>query len=499
MPQRISDVFQVDSIILREHNVFNGFIDNDSKLYIDPRLLSKTSVIELKNADEKVMNYFENRIKEIQVIIEVKKELKELKAKESSENFFYRPSPKYLRLQEEYKEIRVEVRDKLIFSETPLAGLGYSNKGSGGKGIGWSIAWDLLDNITSFVEVGLVDPIIFQLAAVFQKNIGADRISDMIISIILPELAQFSSRIAEQLNLPKADSTDINGNRYCNLPCYLDKGILLVPENILTFLPISYLWSEKDAIKHHNLELRNYMNDRMRTLFADGLTWNDIVKDKNSLQELLVEHPDMMTKLIDTYKSTKPIPYDFIKDPENLFSWHDVARFYSEKYPLNIENISDIYFINSEELLETIRVYFSQIVSWGLCKEFYNVINFPQIKRVPKEETIALFILSELLDYHLKDSCLTVECVPQENVIKFSNHDRIILKFTSSRGIIKKCHKLIIENNHPNSTNSTTILFLIIVNGGKSENEIRSSFNVNGKNIYIESEFFKIFFINARW
>lgn len=509
MPQRISDVFQVDSMILREHNVFNGFIDNDSKLYIDPRLLSKTSVIELKDAEEKVMNYFENRIKEIEIIVEIEKELKELKIKESPENYIYRPSQTYLRLEKEYKEVIIEVRNKLMFPETPLAGLGYSNKGSKGKGIAKGIAGGLLDTIKIFVEVGMVDPIIFQLAPIFQKSIGADRMSDMIIFIILPELAKFSIRIAEQLNLPTADLTKINGDNFRNLPRYLNKGILLVPENILTSLPISYLWSEKSSIKNHNLELRNYMNDKIYSLFASGLTWKDIVDDKNSLLELIIEHPDMMTKLIDTYKSTEPIPYDFIADPEDLFHWHDVARSSSQYYLrvyisdildikdtngkplineglLNIKDNNGKYLIN-EELLERIRVYFTQLINTGLWKSFYRQ------RYVPAKEILCVTILSELLEYHLKNSGLSVKYTPKESLINLGDKYRIILKFNSSPNILKKCKKLIIENNKINSTDSYTLLLVIIVDGDKREYEIKSTFKENG----IETNFFKIFYINA--
>jgi len=516
MPQRISDVFQVDPTVLKQHNVFNGFINNDSKLYIDPRLLSKTSVIELKNSDKKVMNYFENRIKEILILIEMEKELKELKFKDRCENYFHRSPPLYLKLESEYNKARIEVRDNLMFPETPLAGLGYSNKGSKGKGIGWGIAWGLLDSIKSFVEVGIADPIIFQLAPIFQKTIGADRISDMIIFIILPELAEFSRRIAEQLSLPKADLTKINGKNFFNLPCYLNKGILLVPDNILTSLPISYLWSEKDSIKNHNLELRNYMNDRMNSLFANGLTWNDIANDKNSLLELLLEHPDMMTKLIDTYKSIEPIPYDFITDPENLFYWHDVARsssqIYLRQYLSDIKNIKDTngkylisegvldikdsngkYLIN-EELLQRICIYFTQLVNIGLYKSFYRQ------RYVPVKEIIGVTILSELLEYHLKNSGLSVKFVPKESLIKLDEKYKIILKFTSSPDILRKCKKLIIENNKVNSTNTYTLLLVIAVDGGKPEYQIKSTYyDENRKNIYIETKFFKIFYIDAKF
>jgi hypothetical protein len=516
MPQRISDVFQVDPIVLREHNVFNGFIDNDSKLYIDPRLLSETSVIELKDADQKVMNYFENRIKEIEIIIEIEKELKELKIKETSENYFYRYSQIYLtqiyltqiylKLVKEYKKVRNEVRNKLIFPEIPLAGLGYSNKGSKGKGIAKGIAGGLLNTIKIFVEVGMVDPIIFQLAPIFQKSIGADRMSDMIIFIILPELAEFSIRIAKQLNLPTADLTKINGNNFRNLPCYLNKGILLVPNNILTSLPISYLWSKKSSIKNHNLELRNYMNDRMYSLFA-----TDIVHDKNSLLELIIEHPDMMTKLIDTYKATEPIPYDFIADPENLFYWHDVARSSSQYYLrryisdildikdtngkplineglLNIKDNNGKYLIN-EELLERIRIYFTQLINTGLWKSFYRE------RYVPKKEISCVIILSELLEYHLKNSGLSVKYTSKESLINLGDKYQIILKFTSSPNIIKKCKKLIIENNKVKSTNLYTLLLVIFVDGGKREYEIKPIFKASG----IETDFFKIFYIDAKF
>ena len=508
MPQRISDVFQVDSKVLRQHNVFNGFIDNDSKLYIDPRLLSKTSVIELKDTEEKVMNYFENRIKEIKIIVEIEKQLNELKIKESSENYIYRPSQTYLRLEKEYKEVTIEVRNKLMFPETPLAGLGYSYKGSKGKGIAKVIAGGLLDTIKSFVEVGMVDPIIFQLAPIFQKSIGADRMSDMIIFIILPELAKFSIRIAEQLNLPTADLTKINGDNFHNLPRYLNKGILLVPENILTSLPISYLWSEKSSIKNHNLELRNYMNDKIYSLFANGLTWKDIVDDKNSLLELVIQHPDMMIKLIDTYKSTEPIPYDFIADPENLFHWHDVARFYSQLYLreyisdildikdtngkhlineglLNIKDNKGVYLIN-EELLERILIYFTKLINTGLWKSFYRQ------RQIPITEITGVTILSELLEYHLKNSGLSVKYTPKEGVINLGEKYRIILKFTSSPNIINKCKKLLV-NNKVNSTNLYTLLLVIIVSGGKREYEIKPIFKDTG----IENNFFKIFYIDA--
>jgi hypothetical protein len=60
MPKRISDVFQIESHRLTEHNIFNGFVDIDSEFHVDPRLLLQTSAIELQNSYKKVTNYFDN-------------------------------------------------------------------------------------------------------------------------------------------------------------------------------------------------------------------------------------------------------------------------------------------------------------------------------------------------------------------------------------------------------------------------------------------------------
>lgn len=60
MPKRVSDIFQIDPVKLKNNNIFNGFIDIDSKFYVDPRLLEKTSINELQNSYEKFTSYFEH-------------------------------------------------------------------------------------------------------------------------------------------------------------------------------------------------------------------------------------------------------------------------------------------------------------------------------------------------------------------------------------------------------------------------------------------------------
>lgn len=179
MPQRINDLFNISCSTLKDSNVFNGFVDIDSSLYIDPRLLKKTAAPELKNSYEKVERYFEGILKSI------------IRDKDLG-----------------------KVTQMLIFPEIPLVGLGYSNNNNNGKGIGSGLARNLAKTAMELVEVGIADPVIFELSGVFETGIGADRISDMLAYILRHDFAEFSRRIALDLNLP----TSSRAIRICNEP-----------------------------------------------------------------------------------------------------------------------------------------------------------------------------------------------------------------------------------------------------------------------------------------
>jgi hypothetical protein len=478
MPKRISDVFNVEPIVLKKLNVFNGFINLDSRLYIDPRLLGKSLSPEFENSDVEFNNFLANIINDILVLIELEKKCD--LGNHSSEEFAIKQN---------------KIKAKLKFPELPLAGLGYSTKNNDGKGIGDGIANDLLKNIKDFVKVGIVDPVIFQLAEIFVDNIGADRISDMIIYILLPQLVRFSRRIAEELNLPKTRSIIINNVDCCNLPYYSNKLILLVPEDILRLLPTPENGLKEDYI---NSEIRESLNYKMRKIFP-------IVYSKYVLKEVLLESPKMMTNIIKKYISTPVTPYNFTKDPLNLFNWHEVARYYAKnsQYPLNIKDEILINFPYNKNVLERIGVYFSQLVKKELYKEFYDE------KGVAKKEIIGVNILLQILEYNLQDSRIDVEYSLDDKVIKIATYYNIIVKFTSTRGISKKFYQIVQSTyfypDNIRSNTSFTILLLIMVDGGKSKHEIEESFYeyvknsaVEVTNRVIENKFVKIFYIDAR-
>ena len=65
-----------------------------------------------------------------------------------------------------------------------------------------STAFDIL-------KAGVMDPEFFELLPLFQENVGADRLSDMIATLILDDIKEFTRRVNRELG--------INHNRYKKL------------------------------------------------------------------------------------------------------------------------------------------------------------------------------------------------------------------------------------------------------------------------------------------
>lgn len=166
MIHRISDALKVTPEALEKAGIFNGFVEIDSRLHVDPHLLRFATTPELKYSYEHFTQYFE----EVIHLLDASKRFGDI---------FYK------------KAIQ-----KLIFHEIPIAALGYSKTGIRGSGIGSGYAWELAKTASEIISVGIRDPVIFELVGLLEEGVGADRISDMTIRIILDDLLRFSQRVS---------------------------------------------------------------------------------------------------------------------------------------------------------------------------------------------------------------------------------------------------------------------------------------------------------------
>lgn len=331
MALRISDVLNKNPKLLDKEGAFNGFVDIDSKFYIDPRLLDISSAPELKTSRKTFEKYFSH----IFTLLQNSK---------SEGDRFWRGA--YQRLR--FKEIR-------------LIGLGYSSSSTSGNAIGRIYARTLVETSRELLEAGIKDPTIYELLGLFEEGIGADRISDATASIIFEDLINFSSRVTKKLKIKNTVEIKYNEKRYIvSLNPNTGDPIYLVPKDILTPLPIANSWSDIDLVCTDNQELRNKVNEII------GNTWKDATNNrkirKYQLREILFDEPELLRDLINVYKRKPKHKYDFYRDPFGEIIWADIAKDFSKKFPLNLTKYKKLSTKNLIEIVKKICNHFELLI-----------------------------------------------------------------------------------------------------------------------------------------
>ncbi len=266
---------------------------------------------------------------------------------------------------------------RLVFRELPFAALGYSKDGIGGSGIGLGIARQLVTTADEIVEAGIKEPDIFELVGLFEENVGADRVSDMIVSIILPDILKYTHRVANNLGVQlmtfKARVEEFELPYVSELTSrrkFRRRPIVLFPKEILRPLPIAYGWEDIDRVCAHNQEVRERVNHII------GDTWKRATSchvSKRELRKALLENPEALRDLLSQYRKKPAERYDFDRDPDGELIWNDIARAYAEQFPLKLETKRRVTAENILELVTAICEHFRRLVeNNGMHEAFYN-------------------------------------------------------------------------------------------------------------------------------
>lgn len=250
-----------------------------------------------------------------------------------------------------------EAHKRLQFKEMGNTALGYSKNGTGGNAIGPTLAAKILKTANEIVAAGINDPIIFELVGLLEENIGADRISDMTISILQKSFAQYTERVARELSI-KTKYVKVK-DKFFNLPFdeISKKEIILLPKELLNNLPIASSWSDIDAVCSYNSELRAKLNPII------GDSWKSAIKiGKKKLKSLVVEHPELLQDLIKKYREKPRSAYDFIHDPLGEIIWADLSEEAVIRYPLNLKSYNPLTFENIFDVVLNICRHFQSLI-----------------------------------------------------------------------------------------------------------------------------------------
>lgn len=272
----LSDYLQIGEA-LENVGVFDPVLDKDNAFFINIQRLKETTTPEFEGSYERINDFFRKIIK-----------LLDRAEQKNVKDTYFRAA-----------------FDIFKFSEVNGICLGFGEKAPG-SGFGPKISMMVLETAYDIVKAGIDDPEFFQLLPLFQDNVGPDRLSDMIATLILPDIQTYTERVNQQLGIIKNNYPDKLFNN--GLLCNPVKGyeVLLLPTEILHKLPVAKSWEEIDSVIVENNTIRAMMNNEV----AEQWTQWAATDRKYYLREKIFKDSEKCKQVIEAYREEKLDAYN---------------------------------------------------------------------------------------------------------------------------------------------------------------------------------------------
>ncbi|MBQ0075730.1 MAG: hypothetical protein KBS69_01145, partial [Bacteroidales bacterium] len=306
-----SEYFQINHKEFERLGVYDGFVNADSVLHIHPLLIRTTHIPEFCDAYQEFLLHFNN----VQHLVRC-----QINGKA-------------------YDKCERALKSLLTFKELPNTGLGYS-KGRTGTGISGHLTNVLYQSAREIIEAGISDSNMFILLPLIEDQIGADRISDMTISILRKRFYSYTARVAKELNISCACYQE-EQERYL-LPMIERKPVVFMPCEFLQELPVAESLQDVSKVCKYNQELRNIICREISITFKEYDQYN-----KNKIKKIVLGNSQLTQSLLNYLKTVTLKPYDFKKDEigEYVFSRIDEQIWSKNLITLPLpttENVLDI-------------------------------------------------------------------------------------------------------------------------------------------------------------
>lgn len=266
--------------------VFDGKVNVDSQLHVDPLLLKDCLVPEFCGAYEEFLDYFKRFLHLVPFV-----------RNNSDTDRFYR-----------------KIVTSFTFPEIPNTGLGFSKSNTRGRGISGKLSRQLADTAIDIIHAGYTDPEVFLLMPIFEDKISVDRISDMTIAILFSRFLKYTERVASELAIKTNKFTHKKNGAPIQLPSYRNKPVLFLPTCILANIPIATSYDEIDKAVNYATRLKR------RVAEAIGITWNQYSRyKKRDWKTTIFNNPAAYNEAIGYFKGLIGYSYDFDLDDKEEY------------------------------------------------------------------------------------------------------------------------------------------------------------------------------------
>ena len=323
--RKLNEVVGLSSSIFDELGIFNPLVGVDTHLFLDPALLRGAQLPEFKESYAKIVE----RFSEILKLLSVSKH--------------------------KYDIAWRSAWGKTVFRETRGISIGYGSSTSDGSGIGAKLARRIIETASEILELGINDPTLFEIIPLFEPGLGADRLSDMAISIIREDIFTYTDRMVKVMRVPEEHLITFKyagGDRMFTAIKNPNKHapLFLLPKELLKDLPLSMEKDDIGYITYFNADLRKKLSKMIAGDASRSL--RDLRKE--DYREAVFTKDDF-AKALAGYKATQATPYDFEKDPAGELSWYEKGKEFAAANPLRIE-------LKHPKTIEDVSTIVSQII-----------------------------------------------------------------------------------------------------------------------------------------
>lgn len=441
----LADHYGIPPDVFDQTGALDPILDVDTRLFIDPSLLRVATTPELQGSHDKLTTHFDNLLRVIKNIKTV-----------GPQDLFWKRADKLLQFPE-------------------LSGLciGYAAGSTNGSGVGPQLRRQILATACELVQVGVDDPALFEIVGIFQDNMGPDRISDMVATIICEDLAQFTKRVCDSCGIPTEQQSVGVRHLRCDVPRNpaTGKPLILVPKEVLRDLPTADDFGDVRWIAEHNETLREELN------LLIGSSWKRVTarEQKAKLRQDFVRFPEVLKEVLAAYKEANPELYDFTDDRAGEVAWYRASRVLPTKAPLAL----------SLPAQPTAEDVFKVVVK--ICEHFRVLVEDGQLARLlydknkrAKHESAAQLLFYGIASAYCKanDLDLTPEADAGRGPVDFKvskGFDSKVLvevKLTSNKNLAKGFTSQL--PIYQRAEEARLGVYLVIDNGGAAEGRLKS-------------------------
>ncbi|MGX7245822.1 hypothetical protein ACWOC1_13345 [Enterococcus quebecensis] len=458
----ISDLLNVERTEFELTGAFNAILGADSELFVDPALIFNTDILEFTNAKEKITDYFSGVLKLIR------------RSNQRDDKFW-----------------RTAIQ-MVTIPEVKGLSIGYSSESSDGNGIGKTLAKKIIEDANLIINESENDIYFFELLGLFEKGLGADRISDMIIHIMLDDFQNYSKRICDELGVNYEEK------------CLTSEGnhIIIIPQSLLTNLPHSTRVFKSEVTDE---SVRETLNVAIGKSWRDAFTKeNSSEVDKHAVLESFASNPEIFEAFILDYLNTKTHTYNFSTDPDGEFLWYhetqETVKNSLDKYKKEADLIDKNDTNLKDKVIIMCDIFKDLVENNGLDSLFYKD-SISNVRNSKNEKAIQL-VFYGVSHFFCKQN--NIDLTPESNTgrgpVDFKcslGNEKILIEVKKTiHSRLEHGYFTQLEEYKKSEKTKEAIFLLVIVDGKKSIDNL-NKFKEKVSNAE-KGKYSKIIYINAQ-